>query len=184
MKMLPQKCCCVIFLDKCLNGAKLQPEQRLDTVWYFSFSIIQAVWKLSLIQEEYLCSCYWIMNFKQISNTFPLKQQTVDFQFPRSWQCVPPSPVGLVCPVKPVCNRHMTEHFHTFHAKPLKGNFWLNVLDLKPAGAVESVVLLVVATRGQLCTGLQEAHCQIKCLWSCRKVMHTLTGRTRTKIFI
>lgn len=73
----------IIFLDKCLSWANLQQEQCLDTVWCFPFSITQSDWKLSPTQEEYLCLCYWIMNFKQISNTFPLKKQTVYFQFPK-----------------------------------------------------------------------------------------------------
>ena len=85
----------ITFLDKCWNWVNLHQDECLDTVWYFSFSITQSVWELSLTQEEYLCSCYWIMSFKQISNTFPLKQQTVHFQFP--WQCVPPSAGPVSC---------------------------------------------------------------------------------------
>lgn len=58
-------------------------------------SVAQPVWGPSLTREVCLCTCCWIMlNFKQISSTFSLKQQTTYFQFPKSCPCVPPCPVS------------------------------------------------------------------------------------------
>lgn len=77
------------------GSIELSITAHLDTVWYLLFfSIAHPVWELSLTQEECLCKCCWIMNFKQISKTFPLKQQTTYFQFPKKRWCVPPCPVS------------------------------------------------------------------------------------------
>lgn len=154
--------------------------QRLDTVWYFSFSITQSVWKLSLTQEGYLCSCYWIMNFKQISNTFLLKQQTVHFQFPKSWRYVPPSagPVSsLLDPVCPVGSVRDTQqpitysHSHNIFIL-IKISFktylmwkWTTMVVWVLQRPRRWGVLSAAASRGQLCTGLHQQHSQIK-KWS------------------
>lgn len=143
-------------------------------VFFFFFKQHNKSEKLSLTQEVYLCSCYWIMSFKQVSNTRLLKQQTVHFQFPKSWRCVPPSQVlsplrgaGPSCPVCTICNTVARGHEMSFCWRKLS-DWTFSQFGRCCVGGVlqmlgrEFVAVPLVATRGQLCTGGHEARCDIK----------------------